>query len=84
MTEESKTKPDPDDKKKAQMPVFLPKLLDKRVAVKILDGKQISGTIKGFNAYEIRLRLMNGTEWLLFKHAIIAIAYPESYMNEKE
>lgn len=66
-------KPEP---RTARPPSFLHKLLRKKVIVRTLDGKQVTGTIQGYNNYEIRLELLNGVEWLIYKHAIMCLEYP--------
>jgi RNA chaperone Hfq len=70
-----------EEKEKHQPPAFLPKLLNCKVTVHLVNGRNIQGILRGFNAYEIRLELMNKAEWLLFKHAIQSIEYPREYLG---
>jgi host factor-I protein len=59
-------------------PQFIPKLLGKKVTIRLLSGGQpITGTIKAYNAYEIMLQTAKG-DVLVFKHAIAVIELADS------
>jgi sRNA-binding regulator protein Hfq len=54
-------------------PHFIPKLRGKKVIIRLVSGGQpITGTVEGYNAYEILIKTAKG-EILLFKHAIAVI-----------
>ena len=54
-------------------PQFIPKLKGKKVVIRLVSGGQpVTGTIEGYNPYEILLRPTKG-ELLVFKHAIATI-----------
>ena len=63
MTEEAKQGP----------PQFIPKLKGKKVIIRLVSGGQpVTGTIEGYNPYEILLQTAKG-QLLVFKHAIATI-----------
>ena len=65
-TEEEKSK-------KQTGPQFIPKLRGKKVVIRLVSGGQpITGTVEGYNAYEILIKTAKG-EILVFKHAIAVI-----------
>ena len=72
MTEEEKpttTTPAP----KQTGPQFIPKLKGKKVTIRLASGGQpITGTIEGYNPYEILIQTAKG-QLLVFKHAIATI-----------
>jgi RNA chaperone Hfq len=54
-------------------PQFIPKLRDKKVIIRLISGGQpVTGTIEGYNPYEILLQTAKG-QLLVFKHAISTI-----------
>jgi RNA chaperone Hfq len=51
-------------------PQFIPKLMDKKVTIRLVSGGQpITGIVEGYNPYEIIIKTAKG-EILVFKHAI--------------
>jgi sRNA-binding regulator protein Hfq len=55
-------------------PAFIPKLLGKKVKVQPLQGQPITGTLKGFNAYELLLEVTGRRgPIVVFKHAVYFI-----------
>ena len=68
MTEEKET-----PMSKQGPPQFIPKLKGKKVVIRLVSGGQpVTGTIEGYNPYEILLLTTKG-ETLVFKHAIATI-----------
>ena len=54
-------------------PQFIPKLKGKKVIIRLISGGQpITGTIEGYNPYEILIQTAKG-QLLVFKHAIATI-----------
>jgi len=54
-------------------PHFIPKLKGKKVIIRLISGGQpATGTIEGYNPYEILLQTTKG-QLLVFKHAIATI-----------
>lgn len=54
-------------------PQFIPKLRGKKVTIRLVSGGQpVTGTIEGYNPYEILLKTAKG-QLLVFKHAIAMI-----------
>jgi RNA chaperone Hfq len=54
-------------------PQFIPKLKGKKVTIRLVSGGQpVTGTIEGYNPYEILLQTTKGP-LLVFKHAIASI-----------
>ena len=54
-------------------PQFIPKLRGKKVIIRLISGGQpITGTIEGYNPYEILIQTAKG-QLLVFKHAIATI-----------
>jgi RNA chaperone Hfq len=54
-------------------PQFIPKLKGKKVTIRLVSGGQpITGTMEGYNPYEILLQTTKG-QILIFKHAIATI-----------
>ena len=52
---------------------FIPKLKGKKVIIRLVSGGQpVTGTIEGYNPYEILLQTAKG-KLLVFKHAIATI-----------
>jgi RNA chaperone Hfq len=52
---------------------FIPKLKGKKVIIRLVSGGQpVTGTIEGYNPYEILLQTAKG-QLLVFKHAIATI-----------
>jgi len=77
MTEE-KEMPTP----KQGPPQFIPKLMGKKVIIRLVSGGQpVTGTIERYNPYEILIQTAKG-QLLVFKHAIAtieAIDEPKGY-----
>jgi len=56
--------------KKQTGPQFIPKLRGKKVVIRLISGGQpITGTVEGYNPYEILIQTVKG-QVLVFKHAI--------------
>jgi RNA chaperone Hfq len=54
-------------------PQFIPKLKGKKVIIRLISGGQpCTGTIEGYNSYEILIQTAKG-QLLVFKHAIATI-----------
>lgn len=54
-------------------PQFIPKLRGKKVIIRLISGGQpITGTVEGYNSYEILIKTAKG-QVLVFKHAIAFI-----------
>ena len=54
-------------------PQFIPKLKGKKVIIRLISGGQpITGTLEGYNPYEIFIQTVKG-QVLVFKHAIATI-----------
>jgi RNA chaperone Hfq len=71
MTEEENTTTTTNTMK--QGPQFIPKLKGKKVIIRLVSGGQpVTGTIEGYNPYEILLQTAKG-KLLVFKHAIATI-----------
>ncbi len=52
---------------------FIPELKGKKVIIRLVSGGQpVTGTIEGYNPYEILLQTAKGQQ-LVFKHAIATI-----------
>jgi len=52
---------------------FIPKLKDKKVIIRLVTGGQpVTGTIEGYNPYEVLLQTAKG-QVLVFKHVIATI-----------
>ncbi len=76
----------PEDEKptvKQSMPQFIPKYKGKKVVIRLISGGQpVTGTIEGFNSYEILLMTAKG-ELLVFKHAIATLEVVEESRSFK-
>ena len=71
MTEEAKTTTSTAPKQTD--PQFIPKLKGKKVIIRLKSGGQpITGTVEGYNPYEILIKTAKG-QVLVFKHAIAVI-----------
>ena len=58
---------------KQSPPQFTPKLKGKKVVIRLVSGGQpVTGTIEGYNPYELLLQTAKG-QLLVFKHAIASI-----------
>jgi RNA chaperone Hfq len=58
---------------KQNSPQFIPKLKGKKVIIRLVSGGQpVTGTIEGYNPYEVLLQTAKG-QLLVFKHAIATI-----------
>ena len=54
-------------------PQFIPKLRGKKLIIRLISGGQpVTGTLEGYNAYEILIQTAKG-QLLVFKHAIATI-----------
>jgi len=54
-------------------PHFIPKLKGEKVIIRLVSGGQpVTGTLEGYNPYEILVRTVKG-QALVFKHAIAVI-----------
>jgi len=54
-------------------PQFIPKLRSKKLIIRLVSGGQpITGTLEGYNPYEILIQTAKG-QILVFKHAIATI-----------
>ena len=54
-------------------PQFIPKLKGKKVIIRLISGGQpVTGTVEGYNPYEILIQTAKG-QVLVFKHAIATI-----------
>lgn len=52
---------------------FIPKLKGKKVVIRLVSGGQpVTGTLEGYNPYEILIQAVKG-QILVFKHAIAVI-----------
>jgi host factor-I protein len=51
-----------------------------RVTIRMMDGSEIEGRIKNFDRFALVLD-QNGTDQMLFKHAIAAIKTPKPVSN---
>jgi len=62
-----------DEDAKQGPPQFIPKLKGKKVIIRLISGGQpITGTLEGYNPYEILIQTAKG-QLLVFKHAIATI-----------
>jgi len=62
-------------------PQFIPKLKGKKVIIRLVSGGQpVTGTIEGYNPYEILLQTAKG-KLLVFKHAIATIGQVDEPMK---
>jgi RNA chaperone Hfq len=70
------------DEAKQGPPQFIPKLKGKKVIIRLVSGGQpVTGTIEGYNPYEILIQTAKG-QLLVFKHAsatIEAVDKPKGY-----
>jgi RNA chaperone Hfq len=66
-------------------PQFIPKLRGKKLIIRLVSGGQpITGTLEGYNPYEILIQTAKG-QFLVFKHAIATIEIvdePKGYRAE--
>jgi RNA chaperone Hfq len=61
------------DEAKQGPPQFIPELKGKKVIIRLVSGGQpVTGTIEGYNPYEILIQTAKG-QLLVFKHAIATI-----------
>jgi RNA chaperone Hfq len=64
---------------------FIPKLNGKKVVIRLVSGGQpVTGTVEGYNPYEILLLTVKG-QLLVFKHAIATIEIvgePKGYRSD--
>ncbi len=57
----------------SKTPQFIPKFLGKKVTVRPLTGQPVTGTLEGYNSYELRILVGGKKEIIVFKHAIYTI-----------
>jgi host factor-I protein len=72
------------EKKSSGPPQFLPKLLNRTIMIRMLDGRPIKGVLEAFNAYELLLDLGHGKKMIIFKGAVSTIEYEEKPPKEKQ
>ena len=64
---------------------FIPKLKGKKVVIRLVSrGQPVTGTIEGYNPYELLLQTVKG-QLLVFKHAIATIEMidePQGYKQD--
>lgn len=72
------------EKKISGPPQFLPKLLNRTIMIRMMDGRPIKGTLEAYNAYELLLDLGQGKKQIIFKGAIASIDYEEKPPKEKK
>jgi host factor-I protein len=78
-TSESETKT-----KSVGPPQFLPKLLNRTIMIRMMDGRPIKGVLEAFNAYELLLDLGNGKKQIIFKGAVSTIDIEDKPAKEKK
>ena len=62
---------------------FIPKLPGKKVIIRLVSGGQpVTGTIEGYNPYELHLQTAKG-QLLVFKHAIATIEMVDELQGYK-
>jgi host factor-I protein len=71
------------EKKISGPPQFLPKLLNRSIMIRMMDGRPIKGVLKAFNAYELLLDLGQGKKQIIFKGAIASIDIEDKPPKEK-
>jgi len=72
------------EKKGGGQPQFLPKLLNRSIMIRMMDGRPIKGVLEAFNAYELQLDLGQGKKLIVFKGAISSIDYEDKPPKEKK
>ena len=60
-------------KKRSQRSTFLHNLLNKNVKIETLSGKILTGIFVEYNSYEIKLKLSDDREILLWKQGLLMI-----------
>jgi host factor-I protein len=84
-TQVAATKSDSEPEKKGGgQPQFLPKLLNRSIMIRMMDGRPIKGVLEAFNAYELLLDLGQGKKLIIFKGAISSIDYEDKPPKEKK
>lgn len=71
------------EKKSSGPPQFLPKLLNRSIMIRMMDGRPIKGTLEAYNAYELLLDLGNGKKQIIFKGAVSTIDIEDKPPKEK-
>jgi len=56
-----------------KIPQFIPKLLGKKVTIRPIQGQPVSGTLEGYNPYELKILVGGKKEIIVFKHSIYTI-----------
>jgi host factor-I protein len=72
------------EKKVSGSPQFLPKLLNRSIMIRMMDGRPIKGVLEAYNAYELLIDLGHGKKMILFKGAISSIDYEDKPPKEKK
>ena len=84
-TQVAATKSDSEPEKKGGgPPQFLPKLLNRSIMIRMMDGRPIKGVLETYNAYELLLDLGQGKKLIVFKGAISSIDYEDKPPKEKK
>ena len=63
-------------------PQFLPKLKDKKITVRLMDGRPIIGILEAYNLYELLLNCNNNKKMLIFKGAISSVEFEGKIMEK--
>ena len=71
-------------KKSSIPPQFLPRLLNRSIMIRMMDGRPIKGILEAFNAYELLLDLGHGKKMIVFKGAIASIDFEDEPPKEKK
>jgi host factor-I protein len=72
------------EKKSGGPPQFLPKLLNRSIMIRMMDGRPIKGVLEAYNVYELLLDLGQGKKLIVFKGAISSIDYEGKPPKEKK
>jgi len=56
-----------------RVPQFIPKLLGKKIIVRPIQGQPVTGTLEGFNNYELKVLVSGKKEIIIFKHGVFSI-----------
>jgi host factor-I protein len=71
------------EKKSSIPPQFLPKLLNRSIMIRMMDGRPIKGVVEAINAYELLLDLGHGKKTIVLKGAVSTIEYEDKPSKEK-
>jgi sRNA-binding regulator protein Hfq len=72
------------EKKSGGPPQFLPKLLNRTIMIRMMDGRPIKGVLEAFNAYELLIDLGHRKKMILFKGAVSTIEFEDKPPKEKK